>query len=93
MQSVAALANRNTAGGLIEKQSIQAMAVGNWSKTAAEGCCKIRLYIAASGQLHPLGYISVGAVAMTAGGHFDRKLFLQRRIHETKYEDLPSRGS
>ena len=28
-QSVAVLANRNTVGGLIEKQSIQAMAVGN----------------------------------------------------------------
>ena len=42
-------------GDLIEKQSIQAMAVGNGSKTAAEGSYKTRMYIAASSQSHPIG--------------------------------------
>ena len=53
-QSVAVLANRNTVGGLIEKQSIQAMAVGTGSKTAAEGSYKMRMYIAALSQSHPI---------------------------------------
>ena len=39
---------------MIEKQSIQAMAVENESKTADEGSCVMRMCIAASGQSHPL---------------------------------------
>ena len=49
-QSVAVLANRNTADGSIEKQSILAMAVGNGSKIAAEGSYRMRTYIAALSQ-------------------------------------------
>ena len=42
-------------GGLIEKQSIRAMAVEDGSETVAEGSYRVRMYIAASGQLYPIG--------------------------------------
>ena len=70
--------SRRVAVGLIEKQSIQAMAVGNESKTAGKETCVMRMCIAASGQSHPLivegedkAYISMGTVWMTAVGHFN----------------------
>ena len=46
--------SRNTAGDLLEMQSSQVMGVVDGNKTEIEGSYGMWMYIAASGQLHPL---------------------------------------
>ena len=73
------------------------MVVGNGSRTATERgySYKMRMYIAAWVQSISAttdaengAYISVRAAWVTAVGHFDGKLYSQRRVHDTKDEDL-----